>query len=168
VVMNPLGGGVIPAHPELFGFIKSHEGQSVADAALRFLLGQREVSVVLPGMSTVREAEENCAAAEDVAPVTAETLDALRANLSRELDTLCTGCAYCDKCPQGLDPVKWMDVYNEYVLSGGSKEAVRVRMNEHWSISPDVLRDCNQCGQCESLCTQKLPIIERLALLSKL
>lgn len=165
VVMNPLGGGVIPRHPNMFGFIRERESQSLADAALRFLVGQREVTVALPGMSSLREAEENCAAAENVLPVTKKTLDEMSEKLSHQLNTLCTGCAYCDDCPQGIPIPQLLDAYNEYLLSDGSLEATQERMQVYWGIEdPQIIKKCTECGQCEALCTQKLPIIERLRL----
>ena len=168
VVMNPLGGGVIPAHPKLFDFIKTDSNQSIAEAALRFLIGQREVSVALPGMGTIREAEENCAAAENVAPVTQGALDRMAARLTKELDTLCTSCAYCDECPEGVPVVQLMDTYNEYMLAGNSPDAARERLAMHWSLSAKAAKPCTRCGVCEKLCTQKLPIIERLGLFDRL
>jgi len=168
VVMNPLGGGVIPSHPKLFDFIKTNPNQSIADAALRFLIGQPEVSVALPGIGTIREAEENCAAAENAVPITRETLDRMSAKLTKELNTLCTSCAYCDACPEGGPVVQLMHAYNEYMLAGSSLDAARERLAMHWFLSAETAKACTRCGVCEKLCTQKLPIIERLGLFERL
>ena len=37
VVMNPLGGGLIPQNPKIFEFIKNNPQESVVEAALHFL-----------------------------------------------------------------------------------------------------------------------------------
>ena len=162
VVMNPLGGGVIPSHVERFAFLKRCPDETLAQAALAFLLGQEEITVALPGISSAAELEENVAAAERVSPVTDADLDALSANLRKELDTLCTGCAYCDSCPAGLPVPRLMDAYNEYILSDRDVQTVKERLGIHWGIQAADARRCTECGQCEGLCTQKLEIVKRL------
>lgn len=53
------------------------EGLSMAQAALRFVLAQPEVSTVIPGAKSVEQLRANLAAAEQ--PLPAETVDAIRA-----------------------------------------------------------------------------------------
>lgn len=160
VVMNPLGGGVIPQYADRFSFLKK-DGESIVTAALRFLIGQPEVTVTLPGISTLAQLEECVAAADNVPPVTEETLAALTKQLGEELNTLCTGCSYCDECPEGVPIPRLMDAYNSYILSG-NPQSIAGRLRDHWGVSPKEAAKCTQCGKCEGLCTQKLPIMERL------
>ena len=161
VVMNPLGGGVIPRHAERFAFIKDLlPGASLPQAALAFLIGQDAVTIALPGIANVAELTENVAAAEMARPVTDKDLDALADRLREELDALCTGCGYCDSCPAGVPIPELMDVYNEYILGGVN--ALKDRLLYHWSLKGSEGEACNGCGQCEGICTQKLPIIETL------
>ncbi|MCL2002533.1 MAG: aldo/keto reductase [Oscillospiraceae bacterium] len=162
VVMNPLGGGVIPQYADKFGFIKTSPEQTVATAALKFLIGHPEISVTLPGIANERELAECVAAAEDAAPVTPERLEEMTKSLRHELNTLCTGCAYCDECPNGLHIPKLMEAYNSYLLSGDT-QSITNRLSWHWGLSPKDAAGCTRCGACEPLCTQKLPIIQRLA-----
>lgn len=161
VVMNPLGGGVIPQYAERFGFIITSPEESVVTAALRFLIGQPEISVTLPGISSLSELEECVAAAEGATPVTEQRLAEMTRLLGEELNTLCTGCSYCDECPSGVPIPRLMDAYNGYLLSG-NQNAIGFRLKDHWEISPKEAAACTQCGVCEGLCTQKLPIIKRL------
>lgn len=161
VVMNPLGGGIIPQNPDRFSFLKE-EGYSLAGSALRFLIGQPEITVALAGMSTMEEVEENCRAAQTAPPtVTGSKLEELASHLSTELNALCTGCGYCNHCPKQVPIPKLMDSYNMYLLSG-KKETIQTRLSNHWGISGAAAKDCIACGKCETLCTQKLPIIERI------
>ncbi|MDR1693108.1 MAG: aldo/keto reductase [Oscillospiraceae bacterium] len=161
VVMNPLGGGVIPQYADRFGFIKTNPEETVAAAALRFLLGQPEISVALPGIGSMAELEEAVAAADNVAPVTEERLAEMTKLLGEELNTLCTGCSYCDDCPSGVPIPRLMDSYNSYLLSG-DKNSVAARLSNHWGLSVKEAEACTGCGVCEGLCTQKLPIIQRM------
>ena len=54
-----------------------------------------------------------------------------------------------------------MDVYNEKLLGGGIA-ASQERMKMHWDIKPEAAAKCIKCGKCEKLCTQHIPIMERL------
>jgi predicted aldo/keto reductase-like oxidoreductase len=165
IIMNPLGGGMIPRHAEKFSFLKSSPDESIVKAALRFLIGQKEVSAALPGPSSIAELEECVAAADREYTVTEEMLAALSGKLNSELNTLCTGCAYCDGCPEGIPVPKMMDSYNAYLLEK-SYDGVRDALKYMWSISADLAAKCTGCGKCEALCTQKLPIVERLVEIS--
>ena len=73
------------------GFIdmKPLAGGAIEDAtlALRFLCANENVTVVIPGMAEISEAEQNVAAVENTAPLTAEELaamDAIRKDLGPE------------------------------------------------------------------------------------
>jgi hypothetical protein len=161
VVMNPLGGGVIPQYSEKFGFIKTSPDQTLVTAALKFLIGHPEISITLPGIANETELAECVAAAEDVAPVTEERIEEMRQSLNEKLNTLCTGCAYCDECPSGVPIPMLMDAYNSAILSGDINSVVN-RLRWHWDLTPKAAAGCIKCGYCEPLCTQNLPIIERL------
>jgi predicted aldo/keto reductase-like oxidoreductase len=57
VVMNPLGGGVIPKNPERFKFLqRGNEG--IVAAALRFLWDHPEITVTLVGCDTLEHTKE--------------------------------------------------------------------------------------------------------------
>lgn len=145
VIMNPLGGGMIPRHADKFSFLRQDSSESIVQAALRFLIGQKEIS-----------------AADKVYEVTEDMLTALSGKLGTELNTLCTGCAYCDECPVDVPVPRLMDAYNEYLL-GGEYQKVAGRLRGHWGLGVEAAAGCVACGKCEALCTQKLPIIQRLA-----
>ncbi len=164
VTMNPLGGGVIPKNPEYFEFIKEKEDQSVAEAAIRFNAAHKEVTVVLTGISTIDELEENVAAVKGLEEISDERLAQIKKNLHGGLDTLCTGCNYCTDCPQGIAVPKYMDVYN-YMILGRPDEAIHNRLKFHWNMPLNKQSDiyqCTGCRHCEEVCTQRLPIVERL------
>ena len=167
VVMNPLGGGTIPKHPDKFAFLADGGSDSLAVAALKFLVAHDGISVTLPGISCSAEIDQAVSATADLPTVDEAYLKALEDRLGAELDTLCTCCAYCDECPAGLPVPKLVESYNEYILSGeAGMGAVKERLRVHWSVSADDAKGCTECGRCEELCTQKLPIIERLGFLA--
>ena len=163
VVMNPLGGGAIPRHPEYFSFLAQGSRDSIAVAALKFLVAHKEITVTLPGFSTTAELDEALLATENLPAVDGAYLESMSKKLGAHLDTLCTGCSYCDQCPIGIPVPKLMESYNEMILSGG-KDMKRVanQLKYHWGTSPDAAKECAECGKCVPLCTQKLPIIQRM------
>jgi predicted aldo/keto reductase-like oxidoreductase len=161
VTMNPLSGGLIPSYEEYFAFLKRGE-DSLPVSALKFILAQNKATIALPGFSSVEEVEENVLASVSLPSPDEISLEAMRANLFSELNTLCTTCAYCDSCPEGVPIPQLLDSYNLYILTKGDGNEVLKRIRNHWGIRAEEAAKCSACGQCELLCTQKLPIIERL------
>jgi predicted aldo/keto reductase-like oxidoreductase len=163
VVMNPLGGGVIPQHPELLRLLK-RPGEDTVAAALRFLWDHPEISVTLVGFGNLRQVQEALAAMEAYVPRNAQELEDAKAALDASMDNLCTGCAYCDNCPQGIPIPKLMDAYNQKMLSGkADADPIDDRLKWHWHIDRSAAGKCTSCGQCEEACTQHINIIQRLA-----
>lgn len=159
VVMNPLSGGVIPAHPEQFGYLNAGTDLTIAEAALRFVASHREISVTLNGITTKEQVDSACRAVEGLVERPVSQIVAEMEDQGVALNNLCTGCGYCDECPVDIAIPKYMDAYNQKILGGSIKE----RLYWHWSIPQETAATCTQCGKCESLCTQHLPIIARLA-----
>ena len=163
VVMNPLGGGIIPQHPDRFAFVKTRKTETVVEGALRFLINDRRITVALVGASNQQQLAEAIAAVEGYQPIRPETVQKIRASLKDAFNELCTGCRYCDNCPENIAVPKMMDAYNYYVLRGKGADMID-RLRDHWNISAknDNVARCTECGLCETACTQKLPICQRL------
>jgi predicted aldo/keto reductase-like oxidoreductase len=159
--MNPLGGGIVPQNPKLFDFLKQGN-ESAVHAALRFLWDHRDITTTLVGFSSEAQVEDTLIAMDGYKPRTEAELTAVKARASISFEGLCTGCAYCDDCPQGVPIPKFMDSYNQQLLTKSAKDAVLDRLKNHWNVDPKKAADCAACGLCEKACTQHLPIIERL------
>jgi uncharacterized protein len=163
VVMNPLAGGAIPQNPDRFLFVKTRSDETVVEGALRFLLNDPRITVTLVGLSNQEQLAEAIGAIDGFKPIAPEAIKKIRGSLSEAFDTLCTGCRYCDSCPQGIPIPKMMDAYNKYLLTGKPIDMIN-QLRWHWGIGleDEYLTKCTQCGQCEKACTQKLPICDRL------
>jgi hypothetical protein len=163
VVMNPLGGGMIPQNPDRFDFVRTRKDESVTEGALRFLLNDDRITVALVGFSNTDQLKEAVNAVEGYQPIDAETIERIRSSLDDAFNELCTSCQYCEPCPEGVPVSKLMDAYNHYMLTGKIKSMVD-RLRWHWGIQPndDIIRACIECGLCEEACTQKLPITDRI------
>jgi len=103
VVMNPLGGGVIPQNPDYFRYLTAGTDLTVAQAALRFVASHQEISVTLNGLTTKAQVDEACAAVENLQEKPAREIVAAMAGQGLALNNLCTGCGYCDECPVGIE-----------------------------------------------------------------
>ena len=162
VVMNPLGGGLIPQHPQLFQFLQ-RPGEDTVAAALRFLWDHQDISVTLVGFQTIEQVRQTLAAIEGYVPRNAAELAEVKAKAGASFEGICTGCAYCDDCPQDIPIPKYMDAYNQKILSGNAGgDPIGERLKWHWNLDRSFARKCVACKQCESACTQHISIIERL------
>ncbi|MBA4388289.1 MAG: aldo/keto reductase [Verrucomicrobia bacterium] len=164
VVMNPLGGGIIPREPARFAFVRTRAEESVTEGALRFIINDARITVALVGFSTTAQVDEALRAVDGFRPLSKEQVAGIRASLSAAFNELCTGCRYCSDCPQRIPVPSYMEAYNHMLLGKGPQDILN-RLKWHWGIKQedDYLDRCTECGQCEKHCTQKLPIMKRLA-----
>jgi len=167
VVMNPLGGGVIPDHPDLFGFVKSRPEETVVEAALRFLFAHEKISSVLVGCRDPDDLRGALRALDGYRPIAPEVFKRIRESIGPAFQDLCTGCRYCVDCPEQIPIPELMDAYNLRKLYRDDKKALN-RLKWHWNIAPEEAARCIECGQCEDACTQHLAIVERLKELAAL
>lgn len=178
--MNTLAGGLIPKNPTLFQHLLGTD-VDVTTQCLRFNAALPGVSVVLSGMKTPQEVQENCHALE------AEK-DLGSASFTAEQRTgLCTGCGYClsfGPCPAGIPIPQYMQAYNyqqfpDFEYSGRpltltdpqrieADKIFRPLRNQYGITLHSPENPCIKCGACEKRCTQKLPIIDRIQRMYKL
>jgi predicted aldo/keto reductase-like oxidoreductase len=159
-IMNPLGGGVIPRQPGKFGSLQ-RSGEGIVAAALSFLWDHPDISTTVVGFQNVEQVKDALAAMGNYKPRTAGELAAAKKGLT-SVEGICTGCGYCDNCPQGVPIPQFMDTYNQKILSPAEKDPIGDRLKWHWDMERSVAAKCSACGQCEKACTQHLNIIERL------
>jgi predicted aldo/keto reductase-like oxidoreductase len=162
VVMNPLGGGTIPEHPELFAFLKKAD-EGIVEAALSFLWDHKDITVTLVGFQNEAQVNEALDAMTVYKPRTQEELEAVMQKSSASMEGICTGCAYCDDCPLEIPIPKYMDAYNQKLLQKQPDSSVIPnRLRWHWGMDAKKAGECTACGNCEQACTQHINIIERL------
>ena len=93
-----------------------------------------------------------------------EKKEKIRKKIGDNMNSACTGCGYCDNCPQNIPVPSYMQLYNEKQIFGSSEKEMK-KKSYLWGITESHgarANECTECGQCEELCTQHLPIIERL------
>jgi predicted aldo/keto reductase-like oxidoreductase len=174
-VMNPLGGGVIPQNRDYFSFARNEEEKSTVQAALRFAASHPAVNILLSGISSEDELDENISA---FAAANAEHDDARCARVVKSLQKLehfCTGCDYCSGCPEDI-PISAIMQSRNSLLFAPVKAYNRVdaeltrniqifrRLAQDFSYMPETAENpCVRCGQCETRCTQGLKIADAVS-----
>jgi predicted aldo/keto reductase-like oxidoreductase len=132
---------------------------------LRWVGDQQEVAVVLSGVSTMEQLKENIAVFQDplVGSITqqeAEIVAKIKRLYDEKIEVGCTACGYCMPCPAAVNIPHIFRLYNN-VSIGGSLNTFR-RPYSSWMKDKTDASQCTECGQCEEVCPQNLPIIEQL------
>jgi len=175
IVMEPVKGGTlakVPAAAEKL--FKDHDPKmSVPSWAIRFAASLPNVMMVLSGMSSVEQMEDNLSYMEEFQPLTDEE----RALCHRAADIIngqiavpCTGCSYCTEgCPMHIAIPQYFSLYNEDMREDLTEKGWTVNFTNYEILAGKFGRakDCVGCGQCEGVCPQHLPIIEHLKAVSK-
>lgn len=172
VAMNPLSGGLIPQFESELGYLAA-KGETPVEAAIRFCVSCPQVTVTLVGFTSKEHIDTACRVADSSTPFTPEDIDRVKANVSENMDALCTGCGYCMKCcPNEIPIANYMQFYNNKEMFGKSEEEMikDMEFQHNWGLLVDrkaSASDCIQCGKCETECTQHLHIIDRLGELAE-
>ena len=170
IIMEPLRGGkLVDLLPEQAKtLIREDElGWTPAEWAFRWLWNQPEVTCVLSGMNSLPMVEENVRIAGEVqtGEMTARdfaTIEAVKAEINRNIKVGCTGCAYCMPCPKGVDIPTAFRCYNRMYTE--NRNAGRLEYMQIVSLQKEMsdIRNCVECGKCEMHCPQHLPIRQKL------
>ena len=139
------------------GFVdmKPLAGGAIEDAALamRFLVSNPDVTVVIPGMADPKEVEVNLSAAENTTPLSADEL-AKVAEVRQTLGTqFCRRCNYCAPCAVGIQ-IPSVFLFQGYLDRYGLADWAKDR----YGAMAVKASACIQCGACEPRCPYGLPI----------
>lgn len=170
-VMEPLRGGQlatnIPAEvQELFNGADIR--RSPAEWALRWVWNHPEVGVVLSGMNTMEQLEENLKISKEAHP---HMLTDQELNITKEAKSIfekkvkinCTDCGYCLPCPSGVNIPENFAKYNDYFLFGSPEMMDLYKFNYHaFVLEHEQAAVCSNCGICEEHCPQNIKIIQEL------
>lgn len=164
LVMEPVKGGALASmSPEIESMYKAKNPDlSVASWALRFAASLPGVATVLSGMSSEEQMKDNLKTFADFKPLDPEEnalIEKARMMLAKQPTIPCTACRYCcDGCPQGIEIPEVFKALNTLRMFG--EDARPHFFYEGLVEHSGRARDCIQCGQCESVCPQHLPVIE--------
>lgn len=165
VIMEPIKGGSLAAFaPEIMDeFAALDPSASPASFALRWVGTFPNVKVILSGMSTMEQVEDNLMTFTDFKPLTQQEQDTIaevRGILEARVRNGCTGCRYCMPCPAGVDIPGCFNAWNTY-YAYQNYNVVKWNWEEGLGDAHQA-KNCIECGQCEAACPQKISIREDL------
>jgi predicted aldo/keto reductase-like oxidoreductase len=165
VIMEPLMGGRLADPPKdvLEAMENLPARRSPAEWALQWLWDQPEVSVVLSGMSTMAQVEENLRFADrsrigSFSPADQALIAEVREKYCARTVIPCSKCNYCMPCPNGVYIPANFEFFNYarlYDDVAGARFKYQVFLTEEQRSG-----SCIACGACEELCPQKIEIGE--------
>ncbi len=167
LAMGPVGGGRLAVPVDVSKRLTGRENVATYELAFRFVLGNQNISCALSGMQTMEMVDQNAAIASLENPMSeaewkelGEAID----NVKKFSELYCTGCNYCQPCPQGIVIPRIFNAYtyhNVYGLTDLAKKDY-----QDYITGPEnpgkTVKDCVDCGLCEKKCPQKLKIREQL------
>ena len=174
IVMEPVKGGTLAKLPdEAEKLLKDYNPEaSIASWAVRFAASLDNVMMVLSGMSSMEQLQDNVSYMEDFKPMNEEE----RALCFKVADIInsqiaipCTGCSYCTEgCPMKIAIPQYFSMYNEDMREAEDK-GWTANLSNYQLVSQKFGKasDCVACGQCENACPQHLSIIEHLKSVAK-
>ena len=143
------------------GFVdmKPLAGGAIEDAALamRFLVSNPDVTVVIPGMADPKEVEVNLTAAENTAPLSADEQSKVQQVRDALGTQFCRRCNYCAPCTVGIN-IPSVFLFQGYLDRYGLADWAKDR----YGAMAVKASACVECGACEPRCPYGLPIRKML------
>lgn len=142
IAMKPLAGGAIED----------------ATLALRYIVQNDDVTVLIPGMAEEKEVLENVAAVNNTEAFSAEELEQVETIKKQLGSQFCRRCNYCAPCTVGIN-IPSVFLFAGYLERYGLEDWAKDR----YSALSVKASACVGCGACETRCPYELPIRDMLA-----
>lgn len=164
IVMEPLRGGGLASFSDDVSsvFKQAAPGRTIASWALRWVAEKPRVKVILSGMSSYLQVEDNLNTLSDFVPLSGDENAVLQKAvrlINARPQIGCTGCRYCMPCPKEVDIPKNFAVYNDYMKFSGNKDFQRAYAGD---LAAAAAEKCVKCGACVKKCPQHLQIPDEL------
>ena len=152
IIMEPVKGGSLAAFADdITGKFRGLDPEaSTASFAMRWVGSLPNVKVVLSGMSTMEQVEDNLKTFSSFKPLSLEesqAIDDIVALIRSRVRNGCTGCRYCMPCPVGIE------------INNCARMSLLLRRSPSAGhLSPEgqekmkKIEQCLHCGQCKSKC----------------
>lgn len=168
VVMEPLKGGVladyVPSEVQKI-WDNAPLKRTPAEWAFSYLWDIPEISVVLSGMNTMEQLQENLQTAENglprsLTPKEIKLMEEVKEVYHGKISVECSKCGYCMPCPSGINIPQCLSYLNQ----AGMFEDYSEVKNQYYFMLKDteMAGNCLECGLCEELCSQHIHIREEL------
>lgn len=168
VVMEPLLGGKLAKEapcPVQALWDTAKVKRTPVGWALSWIWNHPQVSVILSGMNAQEQLDENLAVGEKAVPnflskEENDLVDKVKNKYAELTKVPCTACEYCMPCSSGVDIPGVFKLYNQASIYNdleGSSDEYKKGIDDKKKAD-----NCVECGDCESVCPQKIQIIEKL------
>ena len=168
VIMEPVKGGLLSSLPEdVSELMKAeHEDWSAAEWAIRFAAGLEGVMLVLSGMSSLEQLDDNTAFMSEFKELSQRDKDILKECvdiIESDVTVACTGCSYCtDGCAASIPIPTYFSIYNTEKRIGPRPFSPEKNFYKKLAQERAAASECHECGQCELICPQHLPVMTLL------
>lgn len=166
-VMEPVRGGKLAAFDaETEASMRAlRPDESIPAWAFRWLRTVPQPTMILSGMSSLAQMQDNLKTFSEHKPLNAEELtliEELGLRISRQIP--CTGCRYCCAgCPMELDIPMLMGMANDMAITQSFNTVSRyAALDDSKKASA-----CIGCGQCSAACPQKIDVPEQMRRLAE-
>lgn len=164
IVMEPVKGGNLVNLPERAAeILRELHGGSLASYAIRFAAGFPGIRMVLSGMSSLAQMQDNISYMKNFVPLNETELAAVERvqEIFKSMNLIpCTACHYCTEgCPQHIA------IPDLFATMNSKKLYKDWNADYYYGIHTGPGRrasDCLKCGKCEKACPQHLPIRQLL------
>ncbi len=164
ISMEPLRGGkLVQTMPGEVAKVWAKDRRNAIQRALEWVWNIPECTVLLSGMSSMEQLQENLKYANKAKAnilddkVLAMYNKARRAYLNK-LPYICSECRYCMPCPKGVDIPSVLGMYSEALMFENKER----QKKEYGMFIPEANRadKCISCGACLPKCPQHIAIDE--------
>lgn len=163
IVMEPVKGGSLASLPQSVANILTdyHPHDSLSSWALRYVGTLPAVKVILSGMSTMEQVNDNLATFDHFKKLDEtelQLIDQVTKTLKAKTKNGCTGCQYCMPCPFGVHIPNNFKYWNSMSIY----EDETTFKGKYAKLGDQQASQCRQCGKCETMCPQHISIREDL------
>lgn len=173
IVMEPVRGGGLAKVPEEAEKIMTayHPDLSVPSWAIRYAASLDGVMMVLSGMSSMEQLEDNTGYMREFVPLNEkekEIIDEVAEIIRNIIAVPCTSCRYCvDEC---LKKIPIPDIFSIYNERERTRDVYYPKVNYGKLVEGEghgKASQCIKCRKCENHCPQHIEITKQLELIAK-
>ncbi len=168
IIMEPLLGGKLSENvPDDVNAIWNEASvkRTAAEWALKWLWNQSQVDIVLSGMSSEEQVNQNIEYASrlnyaDLSEKESLLIDRVKKIYMERIKIPCTSCKYCMPCPHGVNIPECFRHVNTYSMFNNFDKS---KGEYNWFLNKKSrASNCIECGECEQKCPQHIEIIKSL------
>lgn len=166
IVMEPCKGGI------LFNLSQSDEEKlkaldfSPIGFALTYAATPKNISIVLSGMTTIRQIFENMQIFKNFQPLTDDQIllaEEISKNIWNNNSIQCTQCGYClMECSKKINIPLLLNKYGSIQIMSPN-EILGVLTHNYQDLKQSNFDLCMKCQKCEKICPQHLKISEYIS-----